>query len=875
VVFSRYFRLASSKTLIGVFLIALFIASPAYSVDTKDSQIFITGFNAYLKRDYQTAIENLTSVLEKYPDTSLRDMAILWLSRSYFKAGNQKEAARYMAQFFKEYPDSPLKGTVEDELAELAAKYQRGEPVAAEQVAKAAAAPPAVVVAPVTGGAEKLPAPAQDETARLAAEKAAGEKADLERVAAAKAEADRKAAEKIVMEKAEADRKASEMVAMEKAEADRLAAEKAANEKTDLERVAAVKAEADRKASEKAAMEKAEADRKASEKAAMEKAEADRKASEMAAMEKAEADRKASEKTAMEKAEADRKASEKAAMEKAEAERSVVATAAKQKDLETSLSLRNQAISEYKAVVDSYPGSQAAANAINRLKELGIDYPAVVSAKAGSTAQTTESSSILSVEVDRLAVVEFTLAAEQQTVEIGKRFAVPFEVTNRGNSPDSFIFESGLPKEYKTIFVASAAPDKPLTKTPQLLPGERFNGMIQFEMPTMSIDGERKLFPVKVLSEADSLISQSRPIKLIAKAPILRAVIKSDVALVSPGERIPYKLVLLNVGSAAAKEVSLHVAFPPQYEPVDAAAAGFRPEGSNMLVMNGLQLTPGESREIAFTMQLKESALAREELFIHADMINTSLNRTDKFVSAAVAVKPVSGFTVQANTEKIIAGPGQTVSVLLSVANTGNVRDDFVIKPLPASSLSYAFYLDTNRDGIRQAGEPIVSHVGPLAPREVSNLILEITTSASEKDGTVVPLLITLDSQSDPSKKVSANLSLVYSRPVLNLTVAGKGGKIRPGEVSSFELSCVNVGSSMAKMVDIRSSLPEQLELVAANPVVAGRNDGEYFWKFDELGSGEKRKISVSYRIKPGIASGTSLALKNVIKYQDQAGNSY
>src|SRR6185369_11111871 len=104
---------------------------------------------------------------------------------------------------------------------------------------------------------------------------------------------------------------------------------------------------------------------------------------------------------------------------------------------------------------------------------------------------------------------------------------------------------------------------------------------------------------------------------------------------------------------------------------------------------------------------------------------------------------------------------------------------------------------------------------------------------------------------------------------------AGKGGKIRPGEVNSFELSCVNVGSSMAKMVDIRSSLPDQLELVAADPVVAAKNDGEYSWKFDELGSGEKRKISVSYRIKPGTASGTSLALKNMIKYQDQAGNSY
>src|SRR6185369_694544 len=323
----------------------------------------------------------------------------LWLSRSYFKAGNQKEAARYMAQFFKEYPDSPLKGTVEDELTELALKYQREESASGQQAAKAVAAPETGVVAQGASGAEKQPTSSQDETARLAAEKAAGEKAELERAAAAKAEADRMAAEK---------------VALEKAEADRLAAGKAASEKAELERVAAAKAEAERKASEKVALEKAEADRLAAEKAASKKADLER--------------------VAAEKAEAERKASEKVALEKAEAERKAVVATAKQKDLEASQSLRKQAISEYKSVVDNYPGSQAALNATRRLKELGIAYPAAMTAQAAATVQANENTSVLSVEVDRLAVVEFTLAAEQQTVEVGKPFSVPFEVINRGNS---------------------------------------------------------------------------------------------------------------------------------------------------------------------------------------------------------------------------------------------------------------------------------------------------------------------------------------------------------------------------------------------------------------------------------------------------------
>ncbi len=78
-----------------------------------------------------------------------------------------------------------------------------------------------------------------EEQARIAAEKAAAEKAEAERLAAEKAEAERLAAEK-----AEAER-----LAAEKAEAERLAAEKA-----EAERLAAEKAEAERLAAQKKAV---------------------------------------------------------------------------------------------------------------------------------------------------------------------------------------------------------------------------------------------------------------------------------------------------------------------------------------------------------------------------------------------------------------------------------------------------------------------------------------------------------------------------------------------------------------------------------------------------------------------------------------------
>ena len=200
--------------------------------------------------------------------------------------------------------------------------------------------------------AEKAAKEKAEAEAKAAAEKAAKEKAEAEAKAAAekaakeKAEAEAKAAaEKAAKEKAEAEAKAAaEKEAKEKAEAEaKAAAEKAAKEKAEAEakaeaeKAAKEKAEAEAKAAaEKAAKEKAEAEAKAAkEKAAKEKAEAEAKAAaEKAAKEKVEAEAKAAaEKEAKEKAEAEAKAAaEKAAKEKAEAEAKAAAEkAAKEK----------------------------------------------------------------------------------------------------------------------------------------------------------------------------------------------------------------------------------------------------------------------------------------------------------------------------------------------------------------------------------------------------------------------------------------------------------------------------------------------------------------------------------------------------------------
>lgn len=74
------------RLLVALVIISTMNAPPAFCQETEDSQVFIVGFNAY-----------------------------------------QQEAARYLSQFSKEYPDSSLDKTVEDELLSLTARYEKGE----------------------------------------------------------------------------------------------------------------------------------------------------------------------------------------------------------------------------------------------------------------------------------------------------------------------------------------------------------------------------------------------------------------------------------------------------------------------------------------------------------------------------------------------------------------------------------------------------------------------------------------------------------------------------------------------------------------------------------------------------------------------------
>jgi len=209
------------------------------------------------------------------------------------------------------------------------------------------------------------------------------------------------------------------------------------------------------------------------------------------------------------------------------------------------------------------------------------------------------------------------------------------------------------------------------------------------------------------------------------------------------------------------------------------------------------------------------------------------------------------------------------------VTNTGNVREKFTIVSSGKGTQAATIFHDLNRDGVRQANEPVITEVGPLAAKEEASVVLEMQTLRSAIDGSEDSARISFHSEGDAARSFAGVTRLIYSRPVLQMTMAGRDGKLKPGEVASFDLTITNRGSNLARIVELQSAWPEQLELVAADPANNSVSNGIIHWKFNEVGAGEKRVIKVSFRVKPGTGVGTNIQVKNNLTYEDQIGSRY
>ena len=426
-------QINKTVTQLIVALIIVFISfTAASSAEIDDSTVFIDAFNAYQQKDYLLTIEKCDQLNQVFPDSPLRDVALLLTARANLKSGNNERAAKAVTLFTTDFPESSLKTSVEDELRELASRLQKGEVLTANR------------------------------SLQTAANKVRSDRLERERTAELKIQMDRAA-----KAKAEQERLARIRLEAERIEKERLLAEKLAKE-------------------------------------------------------------------------------------------------------------------SIKASITLHQGAEV--------------FP------------------------------------------VGRSGRLPVEIANTGGSREEFVLTVTAAKGYSPILVSVSKPDVQVNSI-WLAPGETFKGTVAFTMPAEMVDGHRSALLVKAVSAKFTDVGFHKEVLVISSAPLVRAVAKLAESKVSPGEKLRYRLTVLNAGSLPARDLTVRLQLPPQIDFQGAPDVLFKQDPNGTLVFNVGQIEIGQLAEINLNVMVRGDSVVGQELRGHVEIIDGSLKRKETFTASVSVVK--------------------------------------------------------------------------------------------------------------------------------------------------------------------------------------------------------------------------------------------
>lgn len=222
---------------------------------------------------------------------------------------------------------------------------------------------------------------------------------------------------------------------------------------------------------------------------------------------------------------------------------------------------------------------------------------------------------------------------------VGSIGTLPVEIANKGKNSEELFLTVTADKEYKAILAKTNKPDENITRF-QIAAGETFKGAVQFRMPAAMVDGHRSAITIKAVSTKFKDVSFQKETVVVSSAPLVRAVAKLIKPKVAPGERLRYRVTVLNAGSLPARNLTVRLQLPPQVDLIIAAPdVPFKQEPNGTLILKIDHVDIGKLAEINLDVKIREDSAVGQELRGHIEIIDSTLQRKDIFTASASVVQ--------------------------------------------------------------------------------------------------------------------------------------------------------------------------------------------------------------------------------------------
>ena len=224
-------------------------------------------------------------------------------------------------------------------------------------------------------------------------------------------------------------------------------------------------------------------------------------------------------------------------------------------------------------------------------------------------------------------------------VPVGSIGTLPVEIANKGKHSEEFVLTVTTSKEYDAVLVNADKPDETITNL-QLAAGEVFKGAVRLRMPAEMVDGHRTPVAVKAVSAKFGDILFQKDTVVVSSAPLVRAVAKLAKQKVAPGEKLRYRVMVLNAGSLPARNLTVRLQLPPQLDFQGAPETPFKQEPDGTLAFKVDQVDIGKLVEINLDVLVRENSTIGQELRGHVEVVNGNLQRKDIFTASASTIQP-------------------------------------------------------------------------------------------------------------------------------------------------------------------------------------------------------------------------------------------
>lgn len=215
------------------------------------------------------------------------------------------------------------------------------------------------------------------------------------------------------------------------------------------------------------------------------------------------------------------------------------------------------------------------------------------------------------VSVMQVASLRLEGAKEEQRVVSGDQVFFPFTLTNLGNGPDQFALKAaGAPSDRMTLYFDKnqdglfQSGEPAITETPLLGTRENFPILVGVKVPT-GRDGERLDVRLDAQSRHDgkAIATASRPLLLSLPMVAIQSQLQSRDNL--PGGVISYQATVTNNGSGLARDVVVSELLPPELEFVHADPEPTEKEGKRWIWKLN-DLGPQQKRTFAVSVRIRK-----------------------------------------------------------------------------------------------------------------------------------------------------------------------------------------------------------------------------------------------------------------------------